>query len=622
VYISRDVIFDEHVFPFAKLHPNAGALLRSQILLLPENLQNPSKTDHGGHTLDQLTNTSCDFDNNEEDFRENGRHFLQPRPSNEDKGPGVRHEADPLTNVSGGLTSDQPSSTSAPAGITRSPADESTSDMQRAPAQESARPSEQACTTCPTVSSTALAMPEPAAAASPPGSSVASDSASINRDEPASTQNCRITRLQHGIRKPKVYTDGTIRYGCLAESGEPRNLDEAFNNKNWKNAMDEEYNALMRNKTCHLVPMTKGKNIIDCKWVYKIKRKGNGDIDRYKAHLVAKGFKQRYGIDYEDTFSPVVKHATIRTLLSVAVSKGWCLRQLDVQNAFLHGVLEEEVYMRQPPGYESSSTPQYICKLDKALYGLKQAPRACYSRLSSKLQQIGFLPSKADTSLFYYKKNGVIIFMLVYVDDIIVVSSCSKAVEALLQDLRTDFALKDLGQMSYFLGIEVKKVKEGIFLSQQKYAFDIVKRANMHLCKPLNTPLSPSEKLSVETGTKLGVQDSTTYRSLVGALQYLTLTRPNLSFPVNKVCQFHAPTTEHWTTVKRILRYVKRTLGYGLKIQKSPSMTVSAFFDADWAGSIDDRRSTSGFCVFLGPNLISWSARKQGTVSRSSRSRI
>jgi histone deacetylase 1/2 len=368
--------------------------------------------------------------------------------------------------------------------------------------------------------------------------------------------------------------------------------------------------------------MTKGKNIIDCKWVYKIKRKGNGDIDRYKAHLVAKGFKQRYGIDYEDTFSPVVKHATIRTLLSVAVSKGWCLRQLDVQNAFLHGVLEEEVYMRQPPGYESSSTPQYICKLDKALYGLKQAPRAWYSRLSSKLQQIGFLPSKADTSLFYYKKNGVIIFMLVYVDDIIVVSSCSKAVEALLQDLRTDFALKDLGQMSYFLGIEVKKVKEGIFLSQQKYAFDIVKRANMHLCKPLNTPLSPSEKLSVETGTKLGVQDSTTYRSLVGALQYLTLTRPNLSFPVNKVCQFHAPTTEHWTTVKRILRYVKRTLGYGLKIQKSPSMTVSAFFDADWAGSIDDRRSTSGFCVFLGPNLISWSARKQGTVSRSSRSRI
>jgi histone deacetylase 1/2 len=388
-------------------------------------------------------------------------------------------------------------------------------------------------------------MPEPAAAASPPGSSVASDSAGINRDEPASTQNRRVTRLQHGIRKPKVYTNGTIRYGCLAESGEPRNLDEAFNNKNWKNAMDEEYNALMRNKTCHLVPMTKGKNIIDCKWVYKIKRKGNGDIDRYKAHLVAKGFKQRYGIDYEDTFSPVVKHATIRTLLSVAVSKGWCLRQLDLQNAFLHGVLEEEVYMRQPPGYESSSTPQYICKLDKALYGLKQAPRAWYSRLSSKLQQIGFLPSKADTSLFYYKKNGVIIFMLVYVDDIIVVSSCSKAVEALLQDLRTDFALKDLGQMSYFLGIEVKKVKEGIFLSQQKYAFDIVKRANMHLCKPLNTPLSPSEKLSVETGTKLGVQDSTTYRSLVGALQYLTLTRPNLSFPVNKVCQFHAPTTEH-----------------------------------------------------------------------------
>ena len=190
--------------------------------------------------------------------------------------------------------------------------------------------------------------------------------------------------------------------------------------------------------------------MIDCKWVYKIKRKSNGTIDRYTARLVAKGFKQRYGLDYEDTFSPVVKVATIRLILSVAVSRNWCIRQLNVKNTFLHGVLEEEVFMRQPPGYESSTSPHYVCKLDKALYGLKQAPRAWYSRLYSKLQSLGFVASKGDTSLFFYRRRGIIIFMLIYVDDIVVTSSSPTAVESLLKDLRMDFALKDLGPLHFF----------------------------------------------------------------------------------------------------------------------------------------------------------------------------
>ena len=220
--------------------------------------------------------------------------------------------------------------------------------------------------------------------------------------------------------------------------------------------MSIEYDALMKNKTWHLVPPTRNKNIIDCKWVYKIKRKSDESIDRYKARLVAKGFKQRFGIDYEDTFSPVIKSATIRLVLSIAISRGWSLRQLDVQNAFLHGVLEEEVFMRQPPGYEDQSAPHYVCKLDKALYGLKQAPRAWYSRLNMQLQKLGFIPSKADTSLFFYHKDKITIFVLVYVDDIIVASSSPDATTCLLQDLHMDFALKDLGNLHYFLGIEVK----------------------------------------------------------------------------------------------------------------------------------------------------------------------
>jgi hypothetical protein len=384
--------------------------------------------------------------------------------------------------------------------------------------------------------------------------------------------------------------------------------------------MQDEITALHKNNTWHLVPPSKGNNLIDCKWVYKLKRKADGSIDRYKARLVAQGFKQRYGIDYEDTFSPVVKIAMIHLVLSIAVSRGWCLRQLDVQNVFLHGVLEEEVYMRQPPGFEDARFPNYVCKLDKAIYGLKQAPRAWYSRLSSKLLSLGFVASKSDTSLFIYSKSNTVIFMLIYVDDIIVTGSSMEAISALLRDLRADFALKDLGNLNYFLGIEVKPTQHGIVLSQSKYASDILKQVHMTNCKPVSTPLAATKKLSVRDGAVLSLEeDSTKYRSIVGALQYLTLTCPDLAFAVNKVCQFlHAPTVAHWSAVKRILRFVKGTIDTGFTIRSSHSTLLSAFSNADWAGDIDDRRSTGGFAVYFGPNLISWSAKKQPTVSRSS----
>jgi histone deacetylase 1/2 len=388
-------------------------------------------------------------------------------------------------------------------------------------------------------------------------------------------------------------------------SAEPQSLNQAFASKEWVAAMDHEHQALLRNNTWHLVPRPKGKNVVGCKWVYKIKRKADGSIDRYKARLVAKGFKQQYSIDYEETFSPVVKAATIRLVLSIAVSNGWSLRQLDVQNAFLHGILEEEVYMQQPPGYADKAHPTYVCKLDKAIYGLKQAPRAWYARLCKRLTTLGFSPSMADTSLFYFRRRGVVIFVLVYVDDIIVASSSQQATDALLRDLQQDFALKDLGNLHFFLGIEVTRKSDGLLLSQGWYAADILSRTGMTTAKPVDTPMCVSEKLSLHAGDPLGPEDSTNYRSVVGALQYLTLTRPDIAFAVNKVCQFlHTPTTVHWTAVKRILRYVRGTISVGHQIRRSSSTLVSAFSDADWAGCVDDRRSTGGFAVFLGSNLI------------------
>lgn len=604
VYISRDVVFDEHIFPFAELHANAGARLRAQINLLPSTLFPSSNLDNRGifntadHTLPDVTEANAIDDVvpsvvSDVRMQEIGTEQLQVHEQGQvqPKSATKQYMKPPITTT-----------------------------YQRREKNISTPPSAALPETATTPFSSAVPSQEPTAAPSPSFQSASESEEHVSLmegTESASAAGGYIdlrprTRLQNG-------TIQRIKYGCLAATSEPQNLAEALGDENWKHAMDAEFEALAKNKTWHLVPPEGIKNIIDCRWVYKVKKKADGTLDRYKARLVAKGFKQRYGIDYEDTFSPVVKAATIRVILSLAVSQGWSLRQLDVQNAFLHGILEEDVYMKQPPGYEDKLQPHHICKLDKAIYGLKQAPRAWYSRLSDKLLQLGFQASKGDTSLFFYIKEGITIFLLVYVDDIIVASSSQDVVSALLKDLKIDFALKDLGPLHYFLGIEVQKVDNGIHLSQRKYASDVLSRVGMINCKPTTTPLSTSEKLSLHNGEPLGPDDSTRYRSIVGALQYLTLTRPDLSFAVNKVCQYlHSPTTDHWTAVKRILRYLRYTLHHGLKISKSPSLLVSAFTDADWAGDIDDRRSTGGFAVFLGSNLVSWSARKQPTVSRSS----
>jgi histone deacetylase 1/2 len=232
---------------------------------------------------------------------------------------------------------------------------------------------------------------------------------------------------------------------------------------------------------------------------------------------------------------------------------------------------------------------------------------------------IGFVSSKADTSLFIFTQHGVQIYMLVYVDDIVIAGSTPAAVDRLVASLSETFPIKDLGTLEYFLGLEASSNSGGMILTQRKYAIDLLHRVSMENCRATSTPLATTERLARETGTTLGTEDSFRYRSIVGGLQYLTLTRPDLSFAVNKVCQFLSqPTDVHWEAVKRILRYVKGTLDMGLRIRKSPSTEVSIYTDADWAGCVDDRRSTSGYAVYVGPNLVSWSSKKQPTVSRSS----
>ncbi|RVX10513.1 Retrovirus-related Pol polyprotein from transposon RE1 [Vitis vinifera] len=357
---------------------------------------------------------------------------------------------------------------------------------------------------------------------------------------------------------------------------------------------------------------------VGCRWVYAVKVGPDGQVDRLKARLVAKGYTQVYGSDYGDTFSPVAKIASVRLLLSMAAMCSWPLYQLDIKNAFLHGDLAEEVYMEQPPGFVAQGESGLVCRLRRSLYGLKQSPRAWFSRFSSVVQEFGMLRSTADHSVFYHHNSlGQCIYLVVYVDDIVITGSDQDGIQKLKQHLFTHFQTKDLGKLKYFLGIEIAQSSSGVVLSQRKYALDILEETGMLDCKPVDTPMDPNVKLVPGQGEPLG--DPGRYRRLVGKLNYLTITRPDISFPVSVVSQFlQSPCDSHWDAVIRILRYIKSTPGQGVLYENRGHTQVVGYTDADWAGSPTDRRSTSGYCVFIGGNLISWKSKKQDVVARSS----
>lgn len=381
--------------------------------------------------------------------------------------------------------------------------------------------------------------------------------------------------------------------------------------------MSTEIDAFVRNGTFDLVPRKPHHNVVGCRWLYKDKFYADGSHRCSKSRLVAKGYNQEYGRDYTETFSPVIKATTLRLVLDVAVSYSWPIRQLDVNNAFLQGTLTEEVYMDQPPGFVDTDRPDHVWKLNKAVYGLKQAPRAWYIELSNFLISLGFVNSLADTSLFTLHRGAECIYMLVYVDDIVITGNTKSGITRVLQLLADRFSVKDPEDLNYFLGIEAHRTDKGLHLSQRKYILDLLHKYDMTNAKPVTTPMASSPKLHLHSGTSLS--DPTQYRKLIGSLQYLQFTRLDIAFAVNKLSQFmHKPTEDHWQAAKRILRYLAGTPTHGIFFTANNKLVLHAYSDADWAGDSDDYISTNSFIVYLGHNPISWTSKKQNGVARSS----
>ncbi|XP_021757480.1 uncharacterized protein LOC110722518 [Chenopodium quinoa] len=290
--------------------------------------------------------------------------------------------------------------------------------------------------------------------------------------------------------------------------------------------------------------------------------------------------RRKLVVDCDETFSPVVKLATIRTVLCLAMAKKWSIHKLDVKNAFLYGDLQETVYMHQPPGFVDRRAPSHLCRLRKTLYGLKQAPKAWYQRFANFLITLGFVITKSDNSLFTFRLGDDMAYLLLYVDDIILATSSEKLRTRIISQLQTEFPMSDLRPLSYFLGIAVTRKPSYLLLSQEKYAQEILERAGMTSCKPAAIPVDTKSKLSADAGPPF--RDPTLYRSLAGALQYLTFTRPDIAYAVQQVCLFmHDPREPHYEALKCIMRYVQGTIDHGLHLYPTISHRLITYTDAD-----------------------------------------
>jgi hypothetical protein len=394
-------------------------------------------------------------------------------------------------------------------------------------------------------------------------------------------------------------------------------LEDGPDGKKWKTAMEDEIKSHQLNDTWVLDELPPNRKAIKAKWVFKKKINEAGEIARYKARLVAKGCSQKFGLDYNETFSPVVRHSSIRLLMALAVKNKMKIHQMDVVTAYLQSDLSELIYMEQPEGYNDGSSK--VCRLKKSIYGLKQAGKNWNEKLDAELKTFGLLKSKLDPCV-YFEKDGSI-FMAIYVDDFLIFYKDAKFLVKLKSYLEEKFNMKDLGPAKGCLGIRINATENTVELDQTTYILETLRKFGMEDSKPVGTPSDTNKKLAAsDVNEKNDLTGKIPYQEAVGSLLYLAqCTRPDIAFAVNDVSRFNGKHSEaHWAAVKRIFRYLKGTVNLKLTFSNRKLDGLQVFSDADWGSDPDKRRSCSGIVVKLSGGAISWSSKRQPIVALSS----
>lgn len=448
------------------------------------------------------------------------------------------------------------------------------------------------------------------------------DVSNSNCEEETANKNFIILmNKQESYEEDERQTEEYIFDGKISAGDVPLSYEEAVTSQNWndwKLAMEEEYEALLENNTWHLEVLPEGKKPIKNKWVYAVKRDVNDNIVRFKARLVAKGYSQVKGIDYEETFSPVVKYTSIRMLLAIAAHNKLKITQLDAVTAFLNGKLNEVIYMEQPIHFNDGSTK--YCKLDKCIYGLKQSSRVWNMTLDQVLVRFGLQRSTYDQCIYFNRGEKYILILAIYVDDILIFTNNDEIEKNLCEELSKNFKMKNLGPASSILGIRIIRNYElgTISIDQSHYIREVLRRFGMIDCNPVSTPLEPGIKISKNTEANDQMQNIP-YRGAIGSLLFIAITtRTDIAFSVNLLSRYcENPNLSHWQSVKRIMRYLKGTIEMKLIYGKNDNQ-ITGFTDADWAGDLDSRKSTSGYVFTLYGGAISWNTKRQATVALSS----
>ncbi|GJR14897.1 putative ribonuclease H-like domain-containing protein [Tanacetum coccineum] len=440
---------------------------------------------------------------------------------------------------------------------------------------------------------------------------------------PVQTRHMTKTTEEHGLissvhqlRRTNHKDFQNCLFACFLSQKEPKKVLQALEDPSWVEAMQNELLQFKLLNVWSLVDLPRDKWAIGTKWVFRNKKDERGIVVKNKARLVAQGHTQEEGIDYDEVFAPVARIEAIRLFLAYASFKDFVVYQMDVKSAFLYGKIEEEVYVCQPPGFEDPHFPNKVYKVEKALYGLHQAPRAWYETLSTYLLDNGFHRGQIDKTLFIRRHKDDILLVQVYVDDIIF-GSTKKEMSTEFEKLMHDkFQMSSMGELSFFLGLQVKQKSDGIFISQDKYVAEILKKFDLASIKTASTPMETNKPLTKDEEAEN--VDVHLYRSMIRSLMYLTASRPDIMFVVCACARFQVtPKTSHLHAVKRIFRYLKGQPKLGLWYPRDSPFDLEAFSDSDYARASLDRKSTTGGCQFLGKRLISWQCKKQTIVANS-----